>query len=39
MNGQVTMTKHTIDGNIGSGGPTIDLSDSNGAIRILRDGV
>ena len=38
MTGQVTMAKHSIDGNLGSGGPSIDLTNSNGAIRILRAG-
>jgi DUF4097 and DUF4098 domain-containing protein YvlB len=30
--------RHHIDGNLGSGGPTIDLSTSNGAIRLLKVG-
>ena len=38
MTGQVTMAKHSIEGNLGSGGPTIDVTNSNGAIRILRGG-
>jgi hypothetical protein len=29
-------TKHTLEGTIGSGGPTIDLGTSNGSIRIQR---
>ena len=39
INGQVTMTKHSMEGNLGSGGPTIDISNSNGAIRILRGAI
>lgn len=38
MTGQVTMAKHSIEGNLGSGGPAIDLTNSNGSIRILRAG-
>ena len=34
MRGEIS--KHRIDGSIGSGGPLIDLSTSNGPIRILR---
>lgn len=29
-------SKHTLDGTIGSGGPLVDLSTSNGGIRLLR---
>jgi DUF4097 and DUF4098 domain-containing protein YvlB len=30
------ISKHRLEGSIGSGGPVIDLSTSNGSIRILR---
>jgi DUF4097 and DUF4098 domain-containing protein YvlB len=30
------LSKHSLEGSIGSGGPLLDLSTSNGAIRILR---
>jgi len=30
------ISKHNIEGSIGSGGPLIDLSTSNGSIRILK---
>ncbi|MFN7998755.1 MAG: DUF4097 family beta strand repeat-containing protein [Bryobacteraceae bacterium] len=33
---QGTTSKHHMEGKIGSGGPTIDLSTSNGGIRLLR---
>lgn len=31
------LSKHSLEGTIGSGGPLIDLSSSNGSIRILRN--
>jgi DUF4097 and DUF4098 domain-containing protein YvlB len=31
-----TMSKHLLEGQLGSGGPLIDLSTSNGAIKLLR---
>ncbi len=34
-----TNTKKRIEGKIGNGGPTIDISTSNGSIRLLRSGV
>ncbi len=34
-----TTTKRRIDGKIGNGGPTIDISTSNGSIRLLHSGV
>jgi len=30
------LSKHVLEGNIGSGGPLLDLSTSNGGIRIMR---
>lgn len=36
VNGHVVMNKHLLEGDLGSGGPTIDLSNSNGSIRVLR---
>ncbi|HEY6346698.1 MAG TPA: hypothetical protein VIY49_34850 [Bryobacteraceae bacterium] len=30
------LSRHSLEGSIGSGGPLLDLSTSNGAIRILR---
>ncbi len=36
VNMRGTISKNSIDGTIGSGGPSIDLSTSNGAIRIQR---
>jgi len=31
-----TASKHTLEGTVGSGGPTIDLETNNGSISILR---
>ena len=37
LTGRVTETKTRLEGTIGSGGPLIDLSSSNGTVRIVRD--
>jgi hypothetical protein len=33
---QGTLSKHHLEGRIGAGGPSIDLSTSNGSIRLLK---
>ncbi len=37
VSAQGTLSKHHLEGNIGSGGPLLDLSTSNGGIRVLRN--
>ena len=37
VSAQGSLSKHHLEGNIGSGGPLLDLSTSNGGIKILRN--